>query len=104
VTDVSQFIYRLDRPLGYQMFEAPTFHDSRHMRVVRLLALRTGHFYTQRIPLINISIGGCVEPRVIMRPEGLSKRNILMTRIYIYVCVCVCVCVCVAVEQSYANY
>jgi hypothetical protein len=26
----------LDRPLGFQEVEAPTFHDSRHMKVVRV--------------------------------------------------------------------
>ena len=32
----------LDRPWGFQEVEAPRFQDSRHMKVVRLSALRTG--------------------------------------------------------------
>jgi len=32
----------LDRPWGFQEVEAPRFRDSRHMKVVRLSALRTG--------------------------------------------------------------
>jgi hypothetical protein len=32
----------LDRPLGFQEVEAPEFLDNRHMKVVRLSALRTG--------------------------------------------------------------
>jgi len=30
------------RPRGFQQVEAPTFPDSRHVKVVRLSALRTG--------------------------------------------------------------
>ena len=35
----------LDRPWGFQEVEAPRFQDSRHMKVVRLSALRTGRLY-----------------------------------------------------------
>jgi hypothetical protein len=35
----------LDRPLGLQEVEAPRFKDTRHMKVVRLSALRTGRLY-----------------------------------------------------------
>jgi hypothetical protein len=35
----------LDRPTGFQEVEAPRFLDSRHMKVVRLSALRTGRVY-----------------------------------------------------------
>jgi hypothetical protein len=35
----------LDRPLGFQEAEAPTFLDNRHMKVVRLSAIRTGRVY-----------------------------------------------------------
>ena len=35
----------LDRPLGLQEVEAPRLLDNRHMKVVRLSALRTGRLY-----------------------------------------------------------
>ena len=35
----------LERPWGFQEFEAPRFQDNRHMKVVRLSALRTGRLY-----------------------------------------------------------
>ena len=35
----------LDRPRGFQEVEAPRFQDNRHMKVVRLSALRTGRLY-----------------------------------------------------------
>ena len=35
----------LDRPWGFQEVEVPRFQDSRHMKVVRLSALRTGRLY-----------------------------------------------------------
>jgi hypothetical protein len=39
----------------FQELEAPTFQYNRHMKVVRLSALRTGRFYPQRnIPVTHI--------------------------------------------------
>jgi hypothetical protein len=35
----------LDRPLGFQEVEAPRFLDNRHIKVVRLSALRTDRLY-----------------------------------------------------------
>jgi hypothetical protein len=35
----------LDRPLGFQKVEAPRYLDNRHMKVVRLSALRTGRLF-----------------------------------------------------------
>ena len=35
----------LDRPWGFQEPGVPRFHDNRHMKVVRLLPLRTGRLY-----------------------------------------------------------
>jgi len=45
---ISNAITGLDRPSGFQEVEAPRFQDSRHLRVVRLSALRTGRLYPRR--------------------------------------------------------
>jgi hypothetical protein len=38
--------------------EAPRFQDNRHLKVVRLSAVRTGHFNPQEIFLVLISVAG----------------------------------------------
>ena len=47
----------LDRPMGFQEAEAPEFLDNRHMKVVRLSALRTSRLYPQEVFMIPIICG-----------------------------------------------
>ena len=61
--------------MALQEVEAAKFIDNLHMKVVRLSALRTGHLHSQEIYLVFTPIRCRVDPRSIVRPEGLSPQN-----------------------------
>jgi hypothetical protein len=66
------------KPGGFQEVEALRFQDNRHMKVVRLSAIRAGRLYpTGNIP--GTHVRGWDDRRAIVRPEGLCQWKIPMT-------------------------
>jgi hypothetical protein len=68
-----------DRPRGFQEFEAPRFRDNRHMSVVRLSALHTGHLYLRKkYSWYLLLLEADLKPGTVVRPEGLCQWKIRM--------------------------
>jgi len=65
--------YRPGQARGFQEVEAPRFQDSRHMKMVRFSALKTDSLYQKGKAPVLISGRGCVDPRAIVRSEGLCQ-------------------------------
>jgi hypothetical protein len=60
-------------PEGSRRARLPECLESRHIETVKVLASHTGRLYSsKKIPLLLISVNGCVDPRNIVRPEGLT--------------------------------
>ena len=70
-------ITALDRPWGFQEFEAPTFQDNQHMKVVRLSALCSGILNPLEIFLVLISVkrSSCHQGHSAARRMSMKNSN-----------------------------
>ena len=75
----SNSITGLNRPTGFPEVEVPRFQDNRHMKVVRLSALRTGRFYPQETFPVLISVRGWVDPLGHSAARRICQWKIPMT-------------------------
>ena len=57
----------------FQEVEAYIFQDNRHIKVIKLPAPRTSRLYSQEMFPVLISVTDSVNPRTIVRPEGLCQ-------------------------------
>jgi len=70
----------LECPRIFQVVKVPSqITWQRHRMVLGLSALRTGHLYPWEMFLVLISVRGWVDPRAIVRSEGLCQRKIPMS-------------------------
>jgi hypothetical protein len=65
--------------IGSRSLRVPEFLDNQHMNVARLSAVCTGRLYPQGKFQVLIPVRGCVDPRVIVWPRGLSQWKISKT-------------------------
>jgi len=69
VKDTTNPIQACRGPEGSRRLRLPEFLDSRHMKVVSLSALGTGHFYPQETSSVLITVRAWVGTRVTIEPE-----------------------------------